>query len=303
MEKINHLTISVIIPTYNRRHELEKLLHSLNRQTLPSSQFEIIVVDDGSTDGTPEVLDQFGDLIRLVKFEKNQGAIAARNHGASLATGEYLVFLDGDDIFMPWTLQVYERLIETQNPKIILGQRSYFRGEVPKMGAKDTPDKIDFVNYQNWLQKDRGVAFGASGFVLNSKTFWDVGGWSPGIFHLDMPEILLKLCLSGTSIIVLSPSTVWYRIHSNNTTHSIAEMIQCGHSLLKKEKLGEYPGGRKHWFERSSLLGGPMLFWIKRGIEKGLYREAIMLAGPAGLIIFATIVRRFVAILKGRREV
>ncbi|KPJ61941.1 MAG: glycosyl transferase, partial [Deltaproteobacteria bacterium DG_8] len=54
MEEINHLRISVIIPTYNRKDELEKLLYSLNNQTLPQSQFEIIVVDDGSSDGTEE---------------------------------------------------------------------------------------------------------------------------------------------------------------------------------------------------------------------------------------------------------
>jgi len=93
------------------------------------------LLDDGSSDGTPEVLDVFGNSIRLVKFAKNLGPLAARNHGSSLATGEYLVFLEGDDVLMPWTLQVYERLIATLRPKIILGQRFYFQGEVPPEGS------------------------------------------------------------------------------------------------------------------------------------------------------------------------
>jgi glycosyltransferase involved in cell wall biosynthesis len=292
---------SIVIACYNQRHFVQAAVESAILQ--PHSKKEVIAVDDGSSDGTPELLDAFGDSIRLVKFAKNQGANAARNHGASLATGEYLVFLDGDDVLMPWTLQVYERLIAAESPEVILGRRFNFQGEVPRAAAEDVPSKIDFVNYACWFQKDRTVPFGASNFVVHRKTFYDVGGWSPGIFHLDIMDLLLKLGLSGTTLVILEPDTVWYRIHSANTVHSVPPFLRCAQVVIKKERAGEYPGGRKYLFARCTCLGGPILYWILRGVGAGLYLEAIKLAGSAWFMILAAIVRRGVALCRGRRPV
>jgi len=295
------LRFSIVVACYNQRHFVQAAVESAISQPHPSK--EVIVVDDGSSDGTPEVLDAFGDSIRLVKFVKNQGALATRNHGSSLATGEYLVFLDGDDVLMPWTLQVYERLIAGLRPKIILGQRFYFQDEVPRAAAADFPSKIDFVDYPCWFQKDRMVAFGASNTVVHRKTFWDAGGWSPEIFHLDVTDLMLKLGLAGKTLVILAPPTVWYRKHSAAITYDVAGMLRCAQVLLQKERAGEYPGGRKHLFARSTCLGGPMWFWIRRAVGAGLCVEAMKLAGSAWFTILAAIVRRFIALGRGGRPV
>jgi hypothetical protein len=86
--------ISVVIPTYNRAAMVANAVQSALAQSRPAD--EIIVVDDGSRDRTPEVLFQFGDRIRWVRQE-NQGVSAARNHGIRLATGDWIAFLDSDD--------------------------------------------------------------------------------------------------------------------------------------------------------------------------------------------------------------
>lgn len=288
------LRFSIVVACYNQRHFVRAAVESAITQAHPSK--EVIVVDDASRDGTPDILDTFGDSIRLVKFETNQGALAARNHGSSLARGEYLVFLDGDDALMPWTLDVYERLIATQRPEIILGKRRYFyQDEVPSAAADDCPGKIDFVDYPCWFHKDRMIAFGASNTVVHRKTFWDVGGWSLGIFHLDCTDLMMKLGLAGRTLVVNTPPTVWYRKHSTNATRSIAAMLQCAQVVLQKERAGEYPGEQKYWFARATCLGGPMWFWIRRAVEVGLYGEAMKLVGSAWLTILAAIVRRLLA--------
>jgi glycosyltransferase involved in cell wall biosynthesis len=298
---MSELRFSIVIACYNQEGFIREAVESALSQKHPSK--EIIVVDDNSQDGTADVLDTFGTSIILVRFPVNRGADAARNHGASLASGEYLVFLDGDDVLMPWTLQVYERLIAAESPKIILGRRFKSQGEDPRAAAEEFPSKIDFVNYACWFQKDRMVSFGASSFVVHRQTFWDVGGWSPGVFHLDMTDLLLKLGLSGTTLVILEPKTVWYRIHSTNVTHAVASILRCAKILLKKERAGEYPGGRKYLFARSTCLGGPMLSWILVAVGKGLYLEAVKLAGSAWFTILAAIVRRFIAVCRGRRPV
>jgi len=108
LEEINHLRISVIIPTYNRKDELEKLLYSLNNQTLPPSQFEIIVVDDGSSDGTEEWLMKHKDQFKVKTSFYTQvhgGPGAARNLGMEKAHGDIFAFTDTDCITEPEWLE------------------------------------------------------------------------------------------------------------------------------------------------------------------------------------------------------
>ena len=112
MEAIKHITVSVIIPTYNRKGELEKLLRSLDRQTLSPSSYEIIVIDDGSEDGTGEWLLEYKEqcAVSLSLYTQVRGGPGtARNTGMEKAAGEIFAFTDTDCIVQPEWL---EHLIE-----------------------------------------------------------------------------------------------------------------------------------------------------------------------------------------------
>ncbi len=86
--------VSVVLPTYNRGWIVEEAVDSVLSQDYPA--MELIVVDDGSTDGTPEILDRYGDRIRVIR-QRNRGVSAARNAGIDAASGELIAFLDSDD--------------------------------------------------------------------------------------------------------------------------------------------------------------------------------------------------------------
>lgn len=101
-------SISVIIPTYNSAHYLRQALTSVIQQTRAAD--EIIVVDDGSTDDTQQVVDAFG--VSYV-YQPNAGAAAARNKGVELAQGNLIAFLDADDLWMPTKLAQQAHLLET----------------------------------------------------------------------------------------------------------------------------------------------------------------------------------------------
>ena len=96
--------VSVIIPTRNRSKLLELSLRSVLWQR--NVNFETIVVDDGSTDDTPRVLRSHGDRIRVVRHERSQGVSAARNRGIAEARGEWVAFLDDDDLWAPDKLEL-----------------------------------------------------------------------------------------------------------------------------------------------------------------------------------------------------
>ena len=104
-------TVSVIIPTYNRAHLIGRAIQSVLNQTY--KDFEIIVVDDGSTDSTEKAVREFqeqGKRIKYIRHNKNKGGSAARNTGIKAAKGEYIAFLDDDD---EWLRDKIEKQVET----------------------------------------------------------------------------------------------------------------------------------------------------------------------------------------------
>src|SRR5262245_19859517 len=102
------LMFSVVIPSFNRVALLSTTLNSVFAQRF--TDFEVIVVDDGSTDQTMESLQPFRDQVTAIR-QANQGPGGARNRGARQAVGTYLAFLDSDVLWFPWTLEIYRKVI------------------------------------------------------------------------------------------------------------------------------------------------------------------------------------------------
>lgn len=100
--------ISVIIPTYNKGHVLAATLHALQEQTVPADQYEVLVIDDGSTDGTEALVAGLTPAHRQAyRRQENLGAGQARNDGAEMARGEILLFLDADIVMYPDSLHMH----------------------------------------------------------------------------------------------------------------------------------------------------------------------------------------------------
>ncbi|HBC47709.1 MAG TPA: hypothetical protein DEO84_02180 [candidate division Zixibacteria bacterium] len=104
--------ISVIIPTYNSAVYIEEALKSIFEQTY--QDFEIIIVDDGSTDNTRQILRKYGERIQYI-FQANGGPSSARNNGIRKARGKYIAFLDADDRWLPTKLQKQLSIFERNN--------------------------------------------------------------------------------------------------------------------------------------------------------------------------------------------
>lgn len=106
--------VSVIIPTYNRLPMLKEAINSVLSQDF--EDFELIVVDDGSTDGTSDEIRGMGGRVRLVQHPENRGVSAARNRGILHARGKYIAFLDSDDLWMKGKLKIQVNFFD-ENPQ------------------------------------------------------------------------------------------------------------------------------------------------------------------------------------------
>ena len=290
---------SIIITSYNQA----KFIHSAVASALAQSHSgkEIIVIDDASTDSSPATLEEFGNSIQLIKLEENVGACRARNIGIAVAKGDFLVFLDGDDLLLPWALAVYSEIVDRMRPNIILSAMRWFEGEVPQISAESAPAQIEVVDYETLLHKDRPYRASASALVIRRDAFIKVQGWPTEIFPLEDLDVLIKLLQSGRTVQILAPLTVCYRIHSSNTIHQVAICASALRLIMRKEMRGGYPHGPGNRGKRYAFLGGPAVFWIKKACKGGLYREAFRLLALAWPMICAAGIRRAAISLMGRR--
>ena len=134
------MKISVVIPCYNVVAYVGEAVRSVLTQTLPP--YEVIVIDDGSTDASAAVLSEFGSSVTLVR-QANQGVAAAVNHGVSRARGEAIAFLDADDLWMPDKLErqvavlmaepsldaVFANLMQFVSPELPADARARLKGD------------------------------------------------------------------------------------------------------------------------------------------------------------------------------
>ena len=127
------VTVSVVVPTYNRSEVITRTIDSVRKQTY--SDIELIIIDDGSTDKTIEVIEDLNeDWIQCYKFDTNRGANAARNKGIELASGEYISFLDSDDELharhIEVVLNVFNQHDTNQVAGVYTGRENYRNGEL-----------------------------------------------------------------------------------------------------------------------------------------------------------------------------
>jgi len=219
--------ISVIIPTYNEEKVLSDCIESLGFQTL--TDFEIIVVDDGSTDGTLEILKNLEKLLPSFKFfqENHKGAGAARNLGAGNAKGEILVFVDAD---MTFDKNFLEKLTEPIRKSLVKG--TFSKEEI--VSNWDNPWSRCWNINEGWEEKRRhpkNFPDHQPVFRAILKTEFDkVGGFTPGGYDDDW-SLSRKLGYEAIS----APDAVFY--HKNPS--SLGEIFSHARWVGKRKyKLG-----------------------------------------------------------------
>jgi glycosyltransferase involved in cell wall biosynthesis len=299
--EVNVPRFSVIITFHNQRQFIKDAMDSALSQA--HTNCEIIVVDDASSDGSPEILQEYRERVRLLCLEKNVGACAARNNGAAAARGEYLVFLDGDDAFLPWALEVYAQVVAAKHPKVILGTMRWFEGTMQDLQAGAAPAEISFVEYGDYLRRDRGYGHSASAMVIMREVFEEAHGWLVGFFPLEDVELAMRLGTAGRTVQILEPKTIWHRAHGGNSVNNVLSFMPAMRELLRRERDGVYPGGAGRRLERRGLIGGIAVHWIKRALKSGLRIEAVKLGARSAEMIAAGMARRVAVKLHGERPV
>jgi hypothetical protein len=245
------MLFSIIIPTYNRAAYLRQTLESVFAQTF--TDYEVVAVDDGSTDETLQVLRSYGQQVRFFRQE-NAGPGAARNLGMTQARGDYVAFLDSDDIWFPWTLAVFADLIFAHNsPTILAGHLVEFREMTELSAILEKPPRAEvFADY--FTASRAGYFIGAGMSVLRREELLKSGGYTEQPINAEDHDLILRLGTAAGFIQVLEPATLGWRRHFAAATADDQRSFEGIRYLVEQERRGAYPGGDARSRQRREII-------------------------------------------------
>jgi glycosyltransferase involved in cell wall biosynthesis len=226
--------VSVVIPVFNAGHRLREAIASVDRQAY--EPIEVIVVDDGSTDDTPALIDQLGTRVRALR-QSNAGPAAARNRGLSIARGELYAFLDADDLWPEEKLRLQvDRLVHDPHVDVVLGRVSY----VPEAGLpnRDLPWEDPEERTVTHVHLGSGV--------YRRSTFERVGLFDETLRFSEDQDWFLRAREQALRICILDEVTLFYRIHEDNMTRAKTHQEMAILRVLKMSLDRRRAAGRGH---------------------------------------------------------
>jgi len=222
MEKT--VRFSIIIPLYNKANYIEKTLQSVLNQTYP--EFEVLVINDGSTDNSLKVVKQINDYRVKIFSKENEGVSATRNFGIEKAQHDYIAFLDADDLWLPDYLDAICKLIQFYPNAGVFATLYYVNKKIDgsdfelKKETSNFGDTILIVDYCKDLIERIVTPLWTGSICVNKKCFVDSGSFPIGVKRGEDLDMWLRLSLN-TSIAVLNSQLVIYnQITENNATRN-----------------------------------------------------------------------------------
>ncbi len=256
--------VSVVIPSYNCAKVIGEAIDSALHQELPPH--EVIVVDDASDDETPAICDRFGDKVRLVRHETNQGPAAARNTGIKEATGEFIAFLDSDDVWKSGKLGTQLAFMEKQDLAVSCTGFEISRGHDAQLKAVPRPYKTTIGLSE--LVWGCYISPGST-LIACTSLLRGIGGYNAAFRRYEDWDLLLRLT-AFQPVGFLSDSLATVRISGAPA----AETVIKGLNLMKSLHL-EVLQSRNPELERCFRAGlafeRAVLGWRQRDLPGFLY--------------------------------
>ena len=236
------VTVSVVIPLYNAAEVIAATIRSVLAQTW--TDYEILVIDDGSTDGSADVIRTFGDRVRYHRFE-NAGVAKSRNRGIGLSRGMYIALLDHDDLWDPTKLEKQVGVLEAR-PEVGLVYTGIVHLERDGRPREKFPSGPSSRFYQLFV---KGFGPTPSAAMLRRSVIEQVGGFDErfGSAGLDDHEFWPRVAQHGEIALIDEPLT--YHRHREVK----APQIELGHRVLLNdvlmERFGHDPAKRQYLLE------------------------------------------------------
>lgn len=224
--------ISIIIPTFNRCETLKRAVASVFEQTF--TDFEVIIVDDGSTDQTPVYCSSIDNpQVICRRFEKNLGGNTARNEGVAHSSGELLAFLDDDDCWLPGKLE--KQLEEMRTGAVDLcytAKNVIYQNATSKRYSYLRPR---YKNLHKSIMRDNFIG-STSTIIIKKRVLEEVGGFDPNLPGLQDYDVYIRLIRKGYRIKGLPEPLVDYHVvdEKRSISCSLDDFSRASQYLIEK---------------------------------------------------------------------
>ena len=232
--------VSVIVPTYNRANLISETIESILNQTYKN--FELIIVDDGSTDNTEEVIRKFKDSrIKYIKTDNWGGPARPRNTGIKKAKGEYIAFCDDDDIWLPKKLEKQIRVFQISNETAMLYTRfKTIEGDVisnkifPENGKYKSGNIFKSIYLRNLIA--------CSGVIVKRSVLDQVGLFNtdPNLIAVEDADLWLRIALKHIIKCTDDLPLLLYRIQSQSISQGFIQRTK--RSIILRKRYKKYAG-------------------------------------------------------------
>tara|TARA_R110000868_G_scaffold159_2_gene1536 strand:- start:95243 stop:96196 length:954 start_codon:yes stop_codon:yes gene_type:complete len=227
-EMNNKTKISIIIPTYNSEATLSRAIMSAINQSYENT--EIIVIDDGSSDNTKELIKKYRHPIKYI-YQVNSGVASARNNGVSAATGEYIAFLDADDLWNPSKL-THQFNAFTNHPQIALCTTKFTKynhfdlDTTPNSPVNETTTKIISKFEKIFIDP----YFGTPSIMMRKSLFLELGGFDTHYETAEDIDLWLRAAY-GREVAVISPHNLTIVVDTKNSLSKRSDQITFSNNL------------------------------------------------------------------------
>jgi glycosyltransferase involved in cell wall biosynthesis len=295
--------VSVCIPVYNCEAYVAETIRSVLGQTYRN--IEIIVVDDGSSDSSLQVLKAFGGRINLLR-QKNRGASAARNAAWTVAKGAYIQFLDADDILSADKIELQVAALRNASDHVAVCHTVFFKREEDRLKTpvqenellfiNSSQDPVDFMvrlwggyNFRAWMVQ-------TNAWLLPRQIIERFGGWDETLTLDDDGEFFARMVLNAKGVIKTGGLNYYrkHAVHKENLSErkSTESLNSYFHSVLRKkqyllEKRNDEPARKAAYYLLTQLamlcyLSTPALYQkIKAELQQlPDYRYPVSIGGP-----------------------
>ncbi len=255
------LDVSIIVPTYNRRASVCRLLQALDEQTYPLDRFEVLVIDDGSDDGTPDLLRSLGTAYALRVLEQaHQGPAEARNLGVTNAAADLVLFLDDDVVPSQDLIAIHLATHAAEGPKaVVIGPmmppHDWARSPWVRWEEEKLQSQYDAMLAGEWAATER--QFYTANSSLERQLFLDAGGFDARFKRAEDVELGYRLRNLGARFIFTPAAdvlhyasrtfTAWQRTPYQYGRYDVIMSREKGHEALGRalrEFRGRHPLNR-----------------------------------------------------------
>ncbi len=269
------MKISAVIPAYNSEETIARAIESVLAQTRPAD--EIIVVDDGSTDKSAEIVSSYADKVTLIRQE-NAGVSVARNRGIEAAMGEWIAFLDADDEWLPEKLKLQSEHL-MRHPDLKWAYSDFYRkeyGDEKLRQAHDSPNLTAVLRDE--LFEDYFLAYRNHGYawtsvlVIKQEVFETVGMFEPGMKRAQDNDLWYRIAYQYPRIGYIPKPLAIYHLDTTGSSTKTNDSIEFMMDLVHRhENLSKQYGRYEVFCPCLTLM---LQVWIRQLEKQRRYKDA-----------------------------